>query len=1038
MIIHPKHDTAGIRIEPLEPRAYLAATPGSLDPFFGNGGKSLPASNADYAQAVATQPDGKLVVAGRTSGAVEYGIAVTRYNPDGSTDTSFGDGGKVLLKTDGPSYLAGVALQADGKIVIAGGASLDFVVYRLNADGSPDTTFDGDGRVQTDFAGQTDNPFALAIRPDGRIVVGGTTFTGNDTGVDFAIAQYRPDGSLDPSFGDRGDGKAVLAASRGRDEIAALDLQPDGKLLVAGKTGRGDNWAAARVTADGRFDTTFGLGGVAEVGLEGAAAAIRAMDNGGVLVGGWNKGKMAALRLRANGRADRAFGDGGLTQVDFGFPDELVRDVLIAKGGKILLVGSVGTVDTAEYTRTRLSTAITRLNPDGGIDRTFGRAGRVSLPFDPSFGQPTRATLLARGKVLATMANPPTLATAPVSDFRTTRFTADGQIDATFGNAGTVTTDFTSTARTNAVAVAALADGSSLVLSSYAGPDRPVIAVTRYDPTGRLDTSFADHGTALVDFGGLSSTPGDLAIAADGRIAIVGAAHDPDTTLAIPAVALLDADGAPVSSFGGDGQALFPPGPNQQSVLHKVVFSGGKLLAAGGAYGGAFVLMRIDLTGALDPSFGTGGVVNTTFAPDNGAPRSTTAYDLDVQDDGRIVVVGVDGQFVDFGIPPQNVFAIARYTADGQLDPSFGTGGKVTVAIGAQKINDVATAVAIQPDGKILVGGTSSSIPGLVEAPAGAMAVIRLRADGTLDPTFGGGDGKAMIDFTPYADSATHLLLQSDGKIVLAGRTTLDYPETGPTHTDFALARLTSDGALDTTFGVGGKVTTDLGDADDGIVDAVLLTNGQILAVGNSGPSVALARYDNDDPGVRAELVGDTLVITGTPGDDLIRLGRGFDGAVTLQGRGQQYAWFNDFKTIVINGLGGDDVLDASALAIGDGFMSFALPIPITLDGGDGHDTLIGGPGDEWLLGGNGDDSLDGRAGDDTLFGGDGADTLRGGDGNDYLSGGPGADQIFGDAGNDQLVALDADRDTLDGGAGFDRTKADADDILRNTEGLLA
>jgi uncharacterized delta-60 repeat protein len=318
------------------------------------------------------------------------------------------------------------------------------------------------------------------------------------------------------------------------------------------------------------------------------------------------------------------------------------------------------------------------------------------------------------------------------------------------------------------------------------------------------------------------------------------------------------------------------------------------------------------------------------------------------------------------------------------------------------------------------------------------MAVVRLRVDGTLDPTFGGGDGKATVDFTPYADSASHLLLQSDGKILIAGRTTLDAPESGPTHTDFALARLTPDGALDTTFGTDGRVRTDFGDPDESVVDAALLTDGQILAVGNSGPNVGLARYDNDDPAVRVELVGDTLVITGTPGDDLIRLGRTFDGAVIVQGRGGQYAWFNEFKTITINGLGGDDVLDASALAITNGIMGFALPIPVTLDGGDGRDTLIGGPGDESLLGGTGEDSLDGRAGDDTLFAGDAADTLRGGDGNDYLSGGPGRDAIFGDAGNDQIFAVDSAIDMIDGGAGFDRVKSDGDDLLTGTEGLLA
>ena len=124
------------------------------------------------------------------------------------------------------------------------------------------------------------------------------------------------------------------------------------------------------------------------------------------------------------------------------------------------------------------------------------------------------------------------------------------------------------------------------------------------------------------------------------------------------------------------------------------------------------------------------------------------------------------------------------------------------------------------------------------------------------------------------------------------------------------------------------------------------------------------------------------------------------------------------FSRVEILGLGGDDRIDLSNLLK-----------PATVDAGDGNDVVLGGSGDDSLLGG---------AGHDTLFGGKGHDTLRGGDGNDYLNGGRDTDQVFGDAGNDQIFAVDQNTETIDGGDGFDRVKADVDDVLQSAEGLLA
>jgi Ca2+-binding RTX toxin-like protein len=174
----------------------------------------------------------------------------------------------------------------------------------------------------------------------------------------------------------------------------------------------------------------------------------------------------------------------------------------------------------------------------------------------------------------------------------------------------------------------------------------------------------------------------------------------------------------------------------------------------------------------------------------------------------------------------------------------------------------------------------------------------------------------------------------------------------------------------------------------------------------------------DDQPAVLAQVEGGVLRVRGTVGDDRIVLRRNRrTGRVEIDGVAQTFDPAT-FSRVDVQALDGDDRVDLSALGL-----------PATTDGGAGDDVILGSSAPDSILGG---------AGDDTLFGGRGADTLRGGDGNDYLGGGPGADQLFGDPGNDQVFAVDSARDTVDGGDGFDRVKADADDLLTNSEGLLA
>src|SRR5919106_930041 len=216
-----------------------AAPPGDLDPTFDGDGKVTTdfAGGGDQAQAVAIQGDGKIVAAGIDRNLSGVGdLALARYNPDGSLDTTFDTDGLVTTDFIGQTDQAyAVAIQGDGKIVAAGRAFLgstreEFALARYNPDGSLDTTFDGDGKVTTDFAAFNDNARAVVIQGDGRIVAAGFAVVSGTN--DFALARYNTDGSLDSTFD--GDGKVTTDFAAASDIAHSVATQGDGRIVAAG------------------------------------------------------------------------------------------------------------------------------------------------------------------------------------------------------------------------------------------------------------------------------------------------------------------------------------------------------------------------------------------------------------------------------------------------------------------------------------------------------------------------------------------------------------------------------------------------------------------------------------------------------------------------------------------------------------------------------------------------------------------------------------------------------------------------------------
>src|SRR5262245_34666415 len=188
---------------------YAQTQSGTLDASFGTGGKVTTdfADAGDGVGAIAVQPDGKLVAAGAATINGQADFALARYNRDGTLDTSFGRGGQVTTDFGGRYEGAGsVALQWDGKIVVAGGSVIgfydNFALARYGSDGTLDTTSGSDGKVVTNFGEVSAHADSVAVQPDGKIVVAG--YANIDGGEDFALVRYNSNGSLDTSFGSGG------------------------------------------------------------------------------------------------------------------------------------------------------------------------------------------------------------------------------------------------------------------------------------------------------------------------------------------------------------------------------------------------------------------------------------------------------------------------------------------------------------------------------------------------------------------------------------------------------------------------------------------------------------------------------------------------------------------------------------------------------------------------------------------------------------------------------------------------------------------
>ncbi len=488
---------------------------------------------------------------------------------------------------------------------------------------------------------------------------------------------------------------------------------------------------------------------------------------------------------------------------------------------------------------------------------------------------------------------------------------------------------------------------------------------------GTFDGTFGDFvsgssgprtGKVTTQISGKSFFDATLAIQSDGKIVVGGSvfgSNHPFGVLRYNADGTLDATFDGVSNGNGYVEVEIGTGSNNLSGVF--VQPDGKIVITGDTSAPSafpdFAAVRLTLAGVPDTTFSGDGKVNTNII----SSVNEVTWGGALQSDGKILVSG----YTDGG----GALALVRYTTAGALDTTFGGGDGIVTSALDDGLDHV---VAVQKDGRIVVAYSQFNSDY-------DFAVTRYNANGTIDTTFGGGDGRVTTPIGPGSDYVNDVVIQSDGKILVSGQSLVS-----PSERDFTLVRYTTSGTLDTTFGANhnGKVQLHVGTDFDEAFGVAVQANGDIIVAGTSKNNldnfITLVCY-NSNGTLDTTFDGDGILKTTVDG--------GFqpvDVQIDAQGR------------IVVAGTNSDT---------GAAVVMRVNGTAMTTKGADGTNDLINAfAGDDRLYGLLGNDTLNGGAGNDLLYGAGGLDRLQGSTGNDLLRGGAGNDTLIGGQNTDQFI----------------------------------
>jgi uncharacterized delta-60 repeat protein len=837
----------------------------------------------------------RAAIVGATGAMSVVSTAGAALDPSGDADTSYDSDGATrtnMATVDTFAEARGLAIQNlgtnSGKVVIVGGYQdgFDFHIslLRVNTDGTQDTAFGKGGEVKT-TVGDNDLAEDAVVQPDDKIVVAG--FSDNQA----MVLRYLPAGVEDSSFGG-GDGVVTFSATAGKfARVSDVALQSDGKILVAGyadvSTTTGRDMMIARLTTAGALDTTFGGGdGIFTLSLTNVDPS---PDPTPPFVGGSDRARGLALqsdgkivfvgsttnpagstcntvnfadfqsvvgRLNSNGTLDTTFDSDGHRTLGLGTtsncPDDYFNSVTVQSDGKIVAAGFANT--TMDYaTNAKQNVSVARFNSNGSFDNTFSDDGRLATAISSteSFLSDVAEAVhvLSDGKILVgaysddgTDNHSGTVVSQ--NNFAALRYNANGTLDASFAGDGIGEYDFSQNDTFDAMVV----DSSGRpVLAGYsyvAGQlVDPLLAVARVTTDGALDTTFNGTGTFFKRLQGSSVELGAgvarQAIGANaGKLVVVGstdAGSQSDVALV-----RYTTGGALDTSFSDDGKATGDDSGRNDAPNDVAVQPDDKIVVVGTNYGTSgrprATVMRFNANSGLDSTFGTGGI---SYVEQGSNANEWNAVAL--QPDGKIVVGGtVSSSAANWDL------MLARYTTSGARDTSFASNGLFVASLGSGV--DEIEAVAVQDDGKILAGGYT------YVGQKQQFALLRFFNNGTLDSNFGGGDGQVITEIGSGQfprNEITGIAVQADGRIVVGGN---GNDGDGNTNNVVRLVRYLPNGDLDTTFGTGGIVTTNLAsDRFDRVAGIALQRDEKIVVFGHSQQvfvsrdDYLIARYNWDD-----------------------------------------------------------------------------------------------------------------------------------------------------------------------------------------------